>query len=273
MGFPMAERLLKAGHEVRVYNRSSQKAHGLKNLGAVAVRQPALAIGPSSCVVLMLSDAKAVEETLFAAKADLKGKTVIQMGTISPAESVQFLKKVVRQGGEYFECPVLGSRKEAKAAVLFLMVGSTERQFKQWKNFLQCFGPRPQWIGEVGKAAALKLALNQLIAALISAFALSLAFVQRQGVHVDDFMNILRQSALYAPTFDKKLPTMMQQRYTNPNFSTANMLKDVRLFLKEAKGLKLSTEALDGIEKILLKTLKKYSSEDYCSLFETIKKP
>jgi len=61
-------------------------------------------------------------------------------------------------------------------------------------------------MGEVGSAAAVKLALNQLIASLTAAFSLSLGFVQRQGTDVELFMQILRQSALYAPTFDKKFP-------------------------------------------------------------------
>lgn len=273
MGYPMAVRLLKAGHELTVYNRSFQKAAPLKNWGAVAVRRPEKAIADAQCIILMLADAPAIANVLFSDNVALKGKTVIQMGTIAPSESIAFAKKVKKQGGAYLECPVLGSRKEAKAAVLLLMVGSTQEQFDKWSGFLECFGPEPLWIGEVGKAAALKLALNQLIASLISSFALSLAFVQAQGVKVDDFMKILRQSVLYAPTFDKKLPSMLQHQYTNPNFSTRNMLKDVRLFLKEARGLRLSAENLAGVEKILVKAMRKFSNEDYCSIFESIRNP
>lgn len=270
MGYPMAERLLKAGHELTVYNRSFRKAYPLKNLGATVVRSPQQAVEAAQCIILALSEAQAIQDVLFGTNISLKEKTVIQMGTIAPTESIAFSRKVRKLGGEYLECPVLGSRREAKAAVLILMVGSSQAQYERWRGFLECFGPDPRWIGEVGKAAALKLALNQMIASLISAFALSLAFVQKQGVRVDEFMKILRQSVLYAPTFDKKLPIMLHHHYTNPNFSTRNMLKDVRLFLKEAKASKVSAESLAGVEKILAKTMKKFSDEDYCSLFESI---
>ncbi|OGX08569.1 MAG: hydroxyacid dehydrogenase [Omnitrophica WOR_2 bacterium GWA2_47_8] len=271
MGYPMAERLLRAGHRVIAFNRTVKKATPLKDLGAAVTKSPKEAIEHSQCIILMLANAEAIQTALFSSKIPLKNKTIIQMGTISPEESRKFHKKIIKQGGQYLECPVLGSRKEAREGTLILMVGSTLKQFKQWRGLLRCFGPAPKWVGTVGKAAALKLALNQMIASMISAFALSLGFVKRQGVKVDDFMGILRKSVLYAPTFDKKLPQMLKADYMNPNFSTRNMLKDVNLFLKEAKSKRLAIPALQGIRGILIKTIGKgFSDDDYCSIFETI---
>ncbi len=97
-------------------------------------------------------------------------------------------------------------------------------------------GREPQRIGPVGSAVALKLALNHLIAAETSAFALSLELVQRSGVAVETFMAILRESALYAPTFDKKLPRLLKRDYHHPNFSTRHLLKDLRLCCQEARA-------------------------------------
>jgi len=77
---------------------------------------------------------------------------------------------------------VLGSIPEAKNGTLLVMVGATEKQFHQWSNLLAYFGQKPMLIGAVETAAALKLALNQLIASLTSAFGLSLAFLSQQGV-------------------------------------------------------------------------------------------
>ncbi len=80
------------------------------------------------------------------------------------------------------------------------MVGAREDQFQRHLNLLQNFGPEPRLVGPVGAAASIKLALNQLIASLTTSFSLSLAFVQRQNIDVEAFMQILRESALYAPT-------------------------------------------------------------------------
>jgi len=92
------------------------------------------------------------------------------------------------------EAPVLGSIPEAKAGKLIVMVGGSTEQFHRWSELLQNFSSEPVLIGLVGAAAA--VALNQLIASLSAAFALSLGFVQHQGIDIDLFMQILRGSAL-----------------------------------------------------------------------------
>ncbi len=272
MGYPMAERLIQCHHRITVYNRTRAKAEPLKSLGAVITSIPPEAVDPAQVVILMLTDAIAIDKVLFSRKkCVLKNKTVIQMGTIAPSESIQCKEKITKQGGDYFECPVLGSIKEAKEGKLHLMVGASQEQFNQWQDFLKCFGPEPKLIGPVGKGAALKLAMNQLIASHISGFSLSLGLVQRSSIKIDDFMVILRKSALYAPMFDNKLPRMLNGDYSNPNFSTQHMLKDVMLFLKEAKSKGLATNSLETIEKILSQTLEKSGPEvDYSSLFDVV---
>lgn len=157
------------------------------------------------------------------------------MGTIAPSDSRTLHAQITAAKGEYLEAPVLGSIPEVIAGTLLVMVGATEAQFQRWHSLFQCFGTEPRHIGEVGTAAALKLALNQMIASLTTRFALSLEFVQQQRVRVKSFIETLRQSALYAPTFDKKLQRMLESNFANPNFSTQHLLKDVRLFLSETK--------------------------------------
>ena len=120
-------------------------------------------------------------------------------------------------------------------------------------------------------AASLKLALNQLIAAEISAFALSLGLVQRAGVPVDTFMAILKESVLFAPTFEKKLPRLLTRDYQHPNFSTRHILKDVDLFLKAATGYSLTTSSLEGIKPVLEQTIAQgLGDSDYSALFEVV---
>jgi 3-hydroxyisobutyrate dehydrogenase len=167
----------------------------------------------------------------------------------------------------------LGSIPEAKKGELLVMVGASEEQFKQWSSVLEQFGADPLLIGGVGTASALKLALNQLIASLTSAFALSLGFIQSQGVEVEKFMGILRQSALYAPTFDKKLGRMCDRNYTNPNFPVKHLLKDINLFLSEAENLGLKVNGLEGVRQIVQETVNNgYGEEDYSALFSVVKR-
>lgn len=272
MGAPMAERLLINQVALIVYNRSLEKAEPLRSAGAeIAGSVPEL-LQQSEAVILMLSDQAAIRAMLLSdeAKSSLAGRTIIQMSTIAASQSRSLAEEILALGGSYFEAPVLGSIPEAQAGKLQVMVGATPEQFQQWQPLLQQLGT-PILVGEVGTAAALKLALNQLIAALTTAFALSLGLVKRQGVEVDTFMQILRQSALYAPTFDKKLQRMEERNFENPNFPTKHLLKDVKLFLSEAETSGLQTDSLAGVRQILeIACSLGLADADYSALFAAI---
>jgi 3-hydroxyisobutyrate dehydrogenase len=150
----------------------------------------------ADCGVLTLADTAAIRAGLLipASLAVLRDETVIQMGTIAQEKSLALQTEIERVGGSYCKAPALGSLVEA--------------QFVPWAPLFGSLSRKPRLAGPVGKAASLKLALNQLIAAEISAFALSLGLAQRAGVPIDTFMAILRESALFAPAFEKKLPRL-----------------------------------------------------------------
>jgi 3-hydroxyisobutyrate dehydrogenase len=110
-----------------------------------------------------------------------------------------------------------------------------------------------------------------LIASLTTAFSLSLGLLQSSGVSVEEFMQILRPSALYAPTFDKKLVRMVERNYANPNFPTKHLLKDVKLFLDEARTVGLQGASLAGVQSILEAVMAKGLADlDYSSLYEAV---
>jgi 3-hydroxyisobutyrate dehydrogenase-like beta-hydroxyacid dehydrogenase len=273
MGRPMAERLLEANHRLTVFNRTHEKAEPLRTFGAEIAESAHDAIRSSTCVILMLANAQAIHQVLLSppSRAELSHRTVIQMGTISPTESIAISGEVLKAGGEYLEAPVLGSIAEAQGGTLILMVGGSPEQFHRWSKLLKCLGPEPLLIGPVGHASGLKLAMNQLIASLTAAFALSLGFVQRKGIDVDLFMKILRESFLYAPQFDKKFERMISRNHSNPYFPAKHMVKDIDLFLSEAQSVNIGTLGLEGIRRLLAITLDRgYTEEDYSAMFDVI---
>lgn len=273
MGLPMAQRLLAAKLELVAYNRTAEKLAPLQAAGAEIVTQPEAAIAAGECIILMLTDATAIRSVLLSdsSRQHLAGRTVIQMGTITPTESKAIAMDVVAAGGNYLEAPVLGSIPQAESGKLIVMVGSSAEQFQQWSQLLENFGSKPLLIGAVGTAAAVKLALNQLIAALTSAFALSLGFVQRQGADVDLFMQILRSSALYAPTFDKKLQRMLERDFSQPNFPTKHLMKDTNLFISEAEAVGLNISSIEGVSRVIEKALELGLADyDYSALYNAV---
>jgi 3-hydroxyisobutyrate dehydrogenase len=271
MGEPMALKLLEQGLEVTAYNRSEGKLKPLRDAGVNTTSDPSAALEASECAILMLTDTTAIRDVLLASEAtkkQLAGKTIIQMGTISPQESRALAKKIAKAGAEYLEAPVLGSIPQVKSGTLQIMVGATPQQFERWVDLLKSYGENPIHIGEVGTAAAMKLAMNQLIGSLTAAFATSLGLIEREGVDIEQFMAILRDSALYAPTFAKKLDRMRDRNFSNPNFPSKHLLKDTNLFIKEAESVGLDLSLVQGVKAILEQTLAMgLADEDYSALF------
>lgn len=272
MGHPIAHRLLSCGHQVVAYNRSPEKTSNLKDAGAKVAEDMAALLSECDIVLLTVTDAGAIADLLFDTPQDLRGKTIVQMGTISPQQSQDLLQQVEKAGGEYLEAPVLGSIPEAKAGTLLVMVGSSDRQYEAMLPLFESLGQTPRHVGPVGSAAALKLSLNQLIGALTTAFSISLKFNQRHDVPTDLFMDILRESALYAPTFDKKLQRIQDRNFANPNFPTKHLLKDMTLFSEAAEAVQLDTCTSDTIRAILQKAIINYADQDYSAVSTAIER-
>lgn len=273
LGSAMAEELIKSDYKTFVWNRTIEKTAPLKDLGAKVAQTPKEAIESTECSILMLADAGAIHQSLFSSGSDIdfSNRTVIQMGTIMPDESLEFQRKINSDGGDYFEAPVLGSIPQAQERKLIVMVGGTQEQFDKWKDLFKCFGEEIHFVGKNGKAAALKLALNQLIASLTAAFSLSLGIVRRSEIDVDLFMDIVRNSAVNSPTFEKKLPRMLKRDFSDPNFPTKNLLKDVTLIRDESKKLGLSTHHIDGVIDLIKIALERgFVDTDYSSIYNAI---
>lgn len=273
MGNPMAGRLLDAGYDLYIYNRSPEKTNSLKDKGAKVAFTPNEAINLSNIVITMLTNAEAVNKVLFSQEEqDYTGKTVIQMSTILPEESFQICERIKSAKGDYIEAPVLGSIPQATEGKLFILAAGDEKIVNDHSELLGRMG-QLHYFGEIKKAAAVKLALNQLIASLAVSFSTSLGIIQKEGINVNKFMELLRKSALYAPTYDAKLNNYISRDFAKANFPVKHLLKDVNLVKTEAESLGLNTTSVEVLQKILDETIRNgRAEEDYSALFTTIVK-
>ena len=269
MGQALGEWLLEQQQTLVIYNRSADKTVKLAQKGATALNSAQQAVSLSDICLLFLSDANAINTVLDTIESQhLIGKTFIQMGTIAPNESRLLEQRLNQQDCSYLECPVLGSLPEARSGSLILMAAGDRAVFDAVLPLLNQIGNQPKYFGITGNGSTVKLALNQLIAGLTSSFALSLALIEKEGVDSDEFMSVVRDSALYAPTFDKKLERMLTRDFANPNFPTKHLAKDTTLFLNIAEQLALNTAALEGISDLLQHTLAKgLADTDYSALY------
>jgi len=275
MGQALGEHLISQDQQLTLFNRSPDKTNQLQQQGALIAPSAQEAVINSEFCILMLSDANAINEVLDSISSEsYKNTTIIQMGTIAPNESRSISKRITDHQGHYIECPVLGSLPEARTGSLILMAGGSDDDYQLALPLLNLIGKDPQHIGDIGQGATVKLAMNQLIAGLTSSFALSLALVEKEGIEIEQFMKIVRDSALYAPTFDKKLDRMLERNFSNPNFPTKHLSKDTKLFLSVAQQLGLETCALEGIDQLLDKTLEQgLENTDYSALYSGVSKP
>ena len=252
LGTAIGERLLARGYRLHVWNRRQERAQALVAAGAQLAASPAEAVAAGELVITVLSDGPITAEVLLnQAGTALPGRLVLQVATIAPAESRDLAIALQQRSARYLETPVLGSRPEALAGCLQVMVGGDLADLERARSVLMALGGEPRHLGPVGAALHTKLALNQLIASLTHSFSLALHVVQQAGVEVETFMAILRESALYAPTFDKKLAKELADDYSNPNFPTAHLRKDLQLFLTAAAALQLETQGLRGLAELL----------------------
>ena len=252
LGGAIAQRLLHQGHALHLWNRDPSKLKPLVALGGIAASSALEAVNQADWVITVLSDGRVTRQILLDHVGDgLRGKRVLQIGTIGAEQSRDLARDLAQLPAEFLESPVLGSRPEALAGSLQIMAGGPKNLFQEALPLLHDLGPSPRWMGEVGSGLETKLALNQLIASLTHAFSLSLHVVQGSGVDPEAFMAILRGSALYAPTFDKKLPKLLSGDFTNPNFPLAHLRKDLLLFLETAHTHGLQTEGLAGLVQLM----------------------
>ena len=250
LGEAIGRRLLEQGVTLKVWNRTAAKCQPLLEQGAVLIDNLEGAAKGCEALITVLRDGP-ISADVIAELGDLDAVCCLPMGTMGISESRQLELQVHGQNGVYLEAPVLGSKSEALKGALLVMAGGDASVFQQQLPLLRLLAVDPKWMGTTGSGAASKLALNQLICSLTHGDSLALRLVEASGLEIERFMEVLRPSALYAPTVDKKLDRMITNDFTNPNFTTALLRKDLKLFVREAALAGVNAEALMGLVQLL----------------------
>ena len=267
LGTAVAQRLLGQGHQLRVWNRTPAKTAALVDAGASIIGALKGAARGCDTVITVLRDGPCSAEVI-AELGQLDGAVLMGMGTMGIGESRGLEQQVQQQGGAYLEAPVLGSKPEALKGTLLVMAGGNEATFLRQQPLLADLSLEPRLMGPVGSGMASKLALNQLIASLTHGFSVALRLIQAADVPVQDFMEVLRPSAVYALTYDKKLERMLSGHYSNPNFSTALLRKDLALFLRESESLGVNAAGLSSLLGLLDQANSALDELDYCAMHQ-----
>ena len=249
MGRSMAVNLVKAGHEVAVWNRSV----GKEVEGARTAASPADAAKGAEVVWMCVSDTKAVEQVLFgtdgAAEALTAGTIVADSSTISPSATVRFAERIKTRGADYVDAPMTGSKIAAEAGSLIFMVGGDEAVLARLQPLFQAMGKQIFHMGETGKGQATKLVMNLQIALIYEGFAEALTLAAKLGVDVEKLLPLIQASMVRSGVVDYKAPFILKRDFS-ANFPLRLMLKDIRLALEAAKEARVKLPALETVEEV-----------------------
>ncbi len=253
MGQPMALNLVKAGHKLTVYNRSSEKAEPLKQAGAQVVTTPAAAAKGADFVVLIVTDSAAVEEVVLGengiAMTIASGAIVIDSSTISPAVSRKMACQVAGKGANWLDAAVTGSKHGAEKGELTFMVGGEKQVFERALPILQVMGKKHIYCGLNGMGLSAKLAQNTIQATMLEVFSEGLVLAAKAGVAPETMLEILQSSMARAALTDFKAPFIFKGDFT-PYFPLKLMHKDLELAMEAGYALNVPMPTLGAVKEV-----------------------
>ncbi len=243
MGFGMAANLIRAGHEVTVYNRTASKMKALVEQGAHPAAQVTDACR-GEAVVTMLADDGAVESTVFGDKGLTgglgKGAIHVSMSTISVALSERLAAAHAEAGQRFVAAPVFGRPEAAAAAKLFIVAAGAPDAVEACLPLFDALGQKTFTFGNNPPAANLvKLSGNFLIASAIEALGEAMALVGKAGVNRGQFIDLLTSTIFSAPIYKIYGPLIAEQRFEPAGFAAPLGHKDIRLTLAAAETLRV----------------------------------
>jgi len=234
MGTPMVKNLVKAGFEVTVYNRSSDKTEALsKEIKISVAYSPAELVATSDVIITMLADDAAVkavyeaENGIFSATADKK-LTMADMSTVSPETTIYLAGLCTEKGISYLDAPVAGSVKPAEEAQLVIMVGGDESVYLYVKPVFDALGKASIYLGENGKANVAKLSVNLMLGITTQALAEAVVFARKNGLSADLLLPIINASAVGGGMTKMKTENIINDNF-KPAFALDLLKKDLRL--------------------------------------------
>jgi 3-hydroxyisobutyrate dehydrogenase-like beta-hydroxyacid dehydrogenase len=272
----MATNLVKAGHEVTVWNRTPGKMVE----GAGIAPTPAAAAQGAEVVWMCVSDTAAVERILFGpdgveqslAEGGSSNMIVADSSTISPSATVKFAERLRAKGVDYVDAPMTGSKIGAANGTLIFMVGGDDAVIQRLNPLFAAMGKKIFRMGETGKGQATKLAMNLQIALIFEGFAEALTLATKLGVDPKQLVSLIEATMVRSGVVEYKAPFVLQRDFT-PNFPLRLMHKDILLTLEAAKEARVRLPALETVEEIYeLATEEGQQDLDYAATLALLEK-
>ena len=275
MGARMAACLRAAGHELRVYNRTTERADAwASEHGGTVAASPREAGEGVSAVVTMVVDGAQVEAVLLgadgAATRAAEGTLCVDMSTIAPADTRRIGAALEERGLGFVDAPVSGSSPKAEDGTLTIMAGGTEADFARARPLFEVMGELVVHVGELGHGQIVKLINNAVAASNASTLAQALIVGKATGVDLEALERIMSASSGGSTMLGLKAKPMRMHDYSTL-FKLEHMLKDVRLCLEEGQAAGVPFPAAADAREVLSAAMGRgLGDADFAALVEVL---
>jgi 3-hydroxyisobutyrate dehydrogenase len=270
MGAPMARRLLGAGHAVRAWNRTRERAEPLAADGAVVVDSPPEAVEGADVLLTMLTDGPAVDAVT--GEGVLRPDLVwLQTSTVGVRFTERFAARAHEAGVRYLDAPVVGTVGPAEQGELVVLAAGDAEAAERAASVLEAIGRTTIRLGEVGEATRLKLVLNGALLAYLAGLGEAIALAEAFGLGGQRFLDAIEGGPIGTPYATLKGPMMVERSY-EPSFALDLALKDLRLELEAAtdEGVELPVAAVVAAELERASELG-YGDADMAAVIEAVR--
>ncbi len=272
LGKEIAKRILQAGFELLVWNRTVDKA---KDLGCPMASSPKEVAEKCESIFLIVFDSSASREVIFGShglcNADLSGKTIIDMTTNDPFYVEETAQKLKERGAFYLDAPVLGSVIPAKKGELTLLVAGNKDKFSAHTEIFQSFARKIYHFEEPGQASRLKLINNFILGVFMCALAEAVSLGEKLGFKRELLLEILGNGAGKSMLLEVKKQKLLEEDFST-HFSADLMFKDLHYLqnlLKELKEVSFTTATIKELYGLVRK--KGLGSLDFSVIYKIFK--
>ncbi|MGO9514981.1 MAG: NAD(P)-dependent oxidoreductase [Steroidobacteraceae bacterium] len=278
MGAAIAANLVRARHEVALWNRSAEKARALIDAGAVLAASAKAAASDREVVMTMLADDAALEDVLCGAHGILeglrRGALHISMSTISVATADRVATQHAARGQHFLSAPVFGRPDAAVAAKLFVVAAGANADFQTASPLFDSISQRVFRVGETPSAANLvKLCGNFMILSAIEAMGEAMTLAQKGGIPKRQLLEVLTGTLFDAPVYRNYGAILAEERFKPAGFAAPLGLKDMRQAGQSAEALRVPMPLLNVLRDHLLQTIDAEGEDvDWSAIGRTIAK-
>jgi len=232
MGQAMATNLVKAGYQVRVWNRTPGQCAGLVELGAEQMRTPQDVVMASEVIIAMLADPQAARDVALGTTGVVSclqpGQAYVDMSTVDPETAIAISAAVERIGGRFLEAPVSGSKKPAEDGALVILAGGDAGLYAEMQPIFEVLGKKAMYLGCAGQGASLKLIVNMTMGGMMTLLSEALSLGSQCGLDGELVLAALTSGAINNPMFAAKGAAILRDEHPT-NFPLKHMQKDLRL--------------------------------------------